>query len=79
MNFHITNYGAFSGGIPSDQDGYAYTTQAEWMKAKLDWGQDAGRGGRAYRLERCAELAKETREAVKAANKALAEWRKSNR
>jgi hypothetical protein len=74
--FHVTNYGSFAGGIPSDQDGYAYTTQAGWMKAKLDWGQDSSR---AYRLERCKELAAETRAAVKAADKALAVWRKGNR
>ena len=73
--FHTSNYGSFSGGIPTDMDGYAYTTQAGWMGANMDWGSPNPE--RAYRLERCKELAAETREVVKAADKALAEWRKS--
>ena len=77
--FHTSNYGRFIGGIPTDIDGYAYTTQAGWMSARMDWGSDGGRGSRAYRLKRCKELAAETRAAVKAADKALAEWRKGNR
>ena len=74
--FHVSNYGSYSGGIPTDIDGYAYTTQAGWMGARMDWGTDSG--PRAYRLERCKDLAAETRQAVRAADKALAEWRKGN-
>lgn len=77
--FHTSNYGSFSGNIPTDIDGYAYTTQKGWMQARMDWGPDSGRGSRAYRLERCKELAEQTRVAVREANKALAEWRKNNR
>lgn len=77
--FHASNYGRFSGGIPTDIDGYAYTTQAGWMHANMDWGTDGERGSRQYRLERCKELAAQTREAVKQADAELAEWRKSNR
>ena len=77
--FHASNYGSFSGGIPTDMDGYAYTTQAGWMGANMDWGPDGGHGSRSYRLERCKELAAETRAAIKDADKALAEWRKDNR
>lgn len=77
--FHASNYGSFAGGIPTDQEGYAYTTQAGWMQAKMDWGTDGGYGSRPYRLERCKELAAETRAAIKASDAALAEWRRNNR
>ncbi len=76
--FHITNYGNFSTGIPRDIDGYAYTTQKGWMEANMDWGTDGGRGSRAYRMERCKELATETRAAVRDADKALDDWRGGN-
>lgn len=70
-SFHISNFGSFSGNIPTDQNGYAHTTQAAWMKAPMDW---ASEDDRAYRLDRCAELAKQTRDEVKKSEAALAEW-----
>ena len=73
--FHTSNYGSFSRNIPADIDGYAHTTQAGWMGANMDWGSPCP--DRAHRLERCKELASEARAAVKDADKALAEWRKS--
>jgi hypothetical protein len=76
VSFHALNYGSFSGKIPTDMNGFAHTTQAGWMRAPMDWGTEyLRRGARAARLERCAELAAETRAAVNAADKALAKWR----
>lgn len=76
-SFHATNYGSFSGQIPIDLDGYAHTTQAAWMKAPMDWG--SGDVPRSYRLERCKELAAQTRAAVKQADAALDDWRKTSK
>lgn len=77
--FKADNYGMFGGSIPTDREGYSYTTQAGWMGANMNWGPvGSGRGSRAYRLEYCRGLAKQTREAVKAADRALAKWREEN-
>lgn len=72
MTFHTTNYGRFADGIPTDIDGYAHTTAREWMAAPMDWGTNAPRS---CRLTVCAEKARETREQLKSADAALAEWR----
>jgi hypothetical protein len=72
--FHTSNYGSFNGGIPSDMDGYAYTTQAGWMRANMDWGYPYP--SRDYRLSYCKDLAAETRQSVEDADKDIAEWRK---
>lgn len=31
MRFHISNLGVYGAGVPSDSEGYAYTTVAEYM------------------------------------------------
>ena len=72
MSFHASNYGSLGGGIPTDLEGYAHTTIAGWMSARMDWG--TGRASRSERLDACRELAARVREAVREADSALARW-----
>ncbi len=75
--FHKSNLGSFGENLPCDLDGYVHTTAQGWMHARMD--AMAWRGyTRADQYERCKELAAEAREAVKASEAALADWRKTN-
>ena len=76
VKFHVSDYGTFGGGIPADMDGYAYTTQAGWMGANMDWA-DSERRNLSYRLLRCKELAAKTRRAILRADKAITRCFKS--
>lgn len=72
MSFHASYYGDFSAGIPTDLDGYAHTTIAGWLAARMDWG--TGRVSRAERIETCRDLAAQVRRQVREADAALAAW-----
>lgn len=74
--FHVSNYGAFSEGIPCDIDGFCYTTIKGWMGANVDWGTDTP--PRAARLDWAREKAREAREAIRLADRAIAQWRKAS-
>ena len=76
-SFHKTNLGAFGKNLPCDLDGYVHTTIKGWMAAHLDalaW------DGYTYKQKRdcCREMARGAREAVRAAEKELANWRRTN-
>jgi hypothetical protein len=70
-SFHVSNFGAFAGGLPADLDGYCHLTAEEWLAAPMDamspldqWSAEA--------------LAESAREATEAAETSLAEWREQN-
>ena len=76
LQFHVSDYGTFGGGIPADMDGVAYTTWQGWMRANLDWA-DCERRNLSCRLDRCKKLAAKTRRAVSRADKAITRCYKS--
>ena len=72
MKFHSTNLGKFGTHVPRDLDGYAHTTIAGWLHARMDWGMGSTRSDR---LEIARDLAQKTRAAAKEAQAHLDEWR----
>ena len=86
--YHISNFGSFSDGIPTDQDGYVFLTATGWLcDAKIDWGPDEitdeddaeERDAKLeYQRERCEEMASEAIEATSKAEADLAEWQRGN-
>ncbi len=76
-SFHKSNLGDFGKNLPCDISGYVHTTIKGWMGANLDalfW------DGYTYEQKRdcCREMARGAREAVRAAEKELANWRRNN-
>jgi len=71
MKYHKSNFGSFSGGLQADIDGYVYTTIAELLSGNWD-----SAGGPMTR-DMARDIARENREAVKAAERDIAEWQSS--
>ena len=70
---HKTNFGDFGRTLPCDLEGYLYTTQTEWMSAKMD--AQTWRGyTAAQKRAACREMAADARAALAAANRAVATW-----
>ena len=59
--FHSSNFGAFGGALPTDNDGYVHLTIKGWV--------DAG-----YSRDEARELASRAKDATAEAEKALADW-----
>jgi len=70
--FHVSNFGSFAEGIPTDIDGYCYLTAEEWLN-------DANMDAMTEMDEDMAEeLANEARKAVEESDAALEEWQKNS-
>lgn len=74
---HISKFGAYQYSIPCDMDGYTHTTIAGWLDAPVDHG--AGRKPPKSELREWAkDKARESRDAIRAANDAVAAWQRND-
>jgi hypothetical protein len=71
--YHVTMFGAYGRNIPTDMDGYTYTTIREWMEARVDWGAESV----PYHVRRewARKQASRARAAIREATAAIEEWR----
>jgi hypothetical protein len=74
--YHVTRFGSFGGGIPTDMDGYTYTTAREWMSANVDWAGHKPSRRDPYFRDWAEERADTARHAIAAAEDAIMEWRR---
>jgi hypothetical protein len=70
FSFHVTVYGTLGRGIPTDLDGYTYTSIAGWLGARMDWSGFTQK----EKLAVCREKAREARAAINAADAAVAKY-----
>lgn len=77
MTLHKTNLGKFGEGLRADLDGYVHTDARGWMRARLDGMVWNGYGYNEKR-ERCVEMAREARKALRDAREALGRWQDEN-
>lgn len=73
-SYHHTVFGMYGDHLPVDMDGFTYTTAAEWLAARVDHGANGQRSVDSLR-EWAHSMAKDSRDAIRVAEKSLEEWR----
>ena len=71
-SFHKSNFGMFGGGFRADMDGYVHTTIRAVMTAPYDT------AGERMPRDTAREIAAHNRDAIRGANKELADWQENN-